>query len=280
MLFFAAGSVFMCQYSASAEGTNQLTPNHVFEQYMFITSAYREKALQILIDEANRLARDLDLPENMPIREANLVEISIPPPRIAREISSIGMVATSNYIYVAHSAKGPIGEFRLTRTHLESEYEALSQYKWRWSQLDTNAAYKMAAQWMNAASMDLVGLNRDCQVFIEPWTPGGKGTNYFVPLYRVKWKIKTSKNSVGDFDSFNGWRTVALVELFLPSGTLRQLYVKDSKYILRNLVCVTNEDYLLSQTNDQFDASKTKLMAKQRFDTIMATNLPLKKSVR
>jgi hypothetical protein len=108
------------------------------------------------------------------------------------------------------------------------------KFRWPLNRIDTNAAYQLATQWLSAVSMDVAGLNQDCHRSIRPWIPEG-ATNYFVPVYRVSW----GKDG----------EPVALVELFLPTKTLRDLRVEKSKYILRKPIVITNLDFLLSQTN-------------------------------
>jgi hypothetical protein len=44
-------------------------------------------------------------------------------------------------------------------------------------------------------------------------------------------------------------RPAAIIELFEPTKTLCQMRVKESKYILRKPLEITNLDFLLSQTN-------------------------------
>jgi hypothetical protein len=50
-----------------------------------------------MIEEANRIARELNLPEQLPIVKANLLEEHITPPRIAQGMKVFGTVTTSNY---------------------------------------------------------------------------------------------------------------------------------------------------------------------------------------
>ena len=58
---------------------------------------------------------------------------------------------------------------------------------------------------------------------------------YFVPDYFVSWK-KSGKS-------------VAFVEFLDPTESVRQLYVKDAKYLLGKRVRVPNLAGLLTQTN-------------------------------
>lgn len=41
-------------------------------------------------------------------------------------------------------------------------------YTWPTARMDTNTPYILATQWLNDVSMDVKGLNRDCQLIVEP----------------------------------------------------------------------------------------------------------------
>src|SRR2546427_13260880 len=60
------------------------------------TEAYQVEASRLLIEEANRVAQELTLPEQLPIRRSSLVGIFIPPPQMGRLVG-IGNLSTSNY---------------------------------------------------------------------------------------------------------------------------------------------------------------------------------------
>ena len=114
------------------------------------------------------------------------------------------------------------------------------------SQMNTNAAYRMAAEWLAAAHMDIDALNRDCKVRVQVnsfWNglkPGEKRRKTFVPIYDVFWlSPKNLAENYGD---------TAYVCLFAPTKTLLDLNVRDSKYILRSPLVFTNLPALL-QTN-------------------------------
>jgi hypothetical protein len=82
--------------------------------------------------------------------------------------------------------------------------------------------------------MDVKGLNRDCQLIVEPdpsfRSPPGK----FVPVYFVAWKRRDLQMGA-----------TALVQVFTPTKKLLQIRVEDPRYILRKPLVVTNLDALL-----------------------------------
>jgi hypothetical protein len=188
---------------------------------------YRTAVLNLLLQEANTVARQLQLPEKLPIDRSDLMEMYIAPARLARGMRAPGNVSTRDYTYCASvDNKFSFLEKRF-EDPVRKDYESLkAKYLWPVSQLDTNGAYKLATQWLRDVSMDVEGLGRDCQVEISPWLPDGSGGARFVPLYWVVWR--------------KGGKAMASVELFEPAKSLRQLRVERPEYILRKPLAVTN----------------------------------------
>jgi hypothetical protein len=201
---------------------------------MFTTKAYREEALRLIIEEANCVARELNLPESLPITETNLLGAYITPPRMAQGMRALGNITTSNYTYyISVDNKFSF----LVRRNLEQEYSNLRAHcLWPMSRMDTNAAYQIATQLLAAASMDVNALNRDCKVQIQAFTPEGRAGKHFVPVYWVYW-VAPSRG------------ITASIEFVLPTRTILQMHVKDSKYILRKPLEIANLNFLLSPTN-------------------------------
>lgn len=65
----------------------------------FTTEAYRREALKRLITEANLVAKQLQLPEELPITESNIVAAFVSPFGYAYAKGAIGTVTTKNYAY-------------------------------------------------------------------------------------------------------------------------------------------------------------------------------------
>ena len=216
-VIFSARGQDGANYSSS--GKPKLSSKEHFQQLIFTTDAYRQEALRLVIEEANRVAKQLHLSEQLPIVETNLVATYFPPPRMARGMQAIGNVTTSNYTY--YVSVGNKFSY-LVRTHLDQEYQQLkTQYLWPMSRMDTNSAFQVATQILSAASMDVKSLDRDCKVHIDAFIPEGKSGAHFVPVYWVYWM---KEGEVG---------SVALLEFLLPTKTIRQLHVNKSEYILR-----------------------------------------------
>jgi hypothetical protein len=178
------------------------------------------------------------LQEKLPIIESNLVAVYIPPPGLAQRLGgALGNITTSNYTY--YISVGNKFSF-LEQTHLDRERELLrTKYLWPMSKMDTNAAYRVATQFLTSASMDIAAISRDCDAHIDALTTEGKNGKNFVPVYWVYWTSKTKE--------VRG--TAAEVEFVEPTKTVRRLRVSKSEYILRKPMVITNMDYLLSKTN-------------------------------
>jgi hypothetical protein len=206
----------------------------------FTTQAYDKEALRLILQGANTIAKELQLPEKFPITEEDVVERFIAPYGITQVRPYIGKIHTRDYgYYVSVGRKMSYVE----GTHQDADcLKWLEQYKWPVSRIDTNAAYRLATQWLAAASMDVAGLNRDCQVRIEPeryWNNlNPKKGATFIPIYDVCWRSKEELQ--------RNYGSAASVKLFLPTQTLVSLRVEESKYILREPLIFTNLNELLT----------------------------------
>ena len=194
--------------NSAAKPGNALVPGP--RDWQFTTRAYQEAAFRVLLEEVNRVAQDLNLPEKLPITKSNLVEVFIGPPALG----GIGTLSTSNYVYYVTSGRKFHG---LDQRRLDETFEeAIAKYLLPLSREDTNAAMKMASQIMKAAGMDIDGLNRDCTIEIIAAGPYGILRNKFVPDYTIVWR-KSARN-------------VAALEFLEPTRTIRSLHV-DPRYL-------------------------------------------------
>jgi hypothetical protein len=234
---FCLSLLLLITLSSATFGQKTLDPNTArrFGQSVknihaltYITPEYRNKALGLILAEANLVAQQLTLPEILPITETNIVSTYITPPRLAQYMGTIGNLTTSNYTY--YFSIGHKFSF-LTKTGLDQDYaQYRKKYLWPMSRKDTNAAYQLATQWLSQASMDVQALNKECRVHILAFTPEGENGEHVIPVYWVYWSKPDQE----------GRGSVASVELFEPTKTIRQLRVEDSKYILRKTLVETN----------------------------------------
>jgi hypothetical protein len=243
----AGWTLYVCKLfvlpAAGADGLppgapRPLGPDGAYSHSMrFTTKAYQEEAFRLVLQEANLVAKQLQLPENLPITETNVIRRFINPFAYAYTRKAIGNITTRNYTYFV--SQGNKFSY-LEGTHQDEDCRRFQRnYTWPLSRIDTNQAYQLATQWLAAISIDIEALNRNCSVVVKPETdyiqaPQGK----FVPVYYVYWR-KLGKEDGGAAD----------VRLFTPTKTLLQLRVEDPMYILRPPIQFTNLEFLLCQTN-------------------------------
>jgi hypothetical protein len=215
------------------------TNGNVIEIYHgFTTRQYQHAAVKLILQEANKVAAELQLPdEHLPITETNLTEAIITPFGYNYRSRRIGSVTTKNYCYFV--SQGDKFSY-LEGTHqTEDSYRFQDSYTWPISRMDTKQAYQLATQWLAAVSMDVKTMNADCSVTVKPDTglfesPHGK----FVPIYYVSWTRKGYEHKHDVASVIRG--DVASVRVFTPTKTLMQLRVEDPKYILRDPIVFTN----------------------------------------
>ena len=212
--------------------------------FFFTTPEYQEAALDVVIKEANQVACDLALSESQPISRSNIGHAFICPFGCAYTEGGIGNIMTTNYWY---NIKRDCRFTDLTIAKYDDYFVKFrgEQYQVPINEMNTNAAYQLATQWLASVHMDVKKLNRDCELHIELTTdmlPGfdeseeKRTRKKITPLYFVSWHPKKKlENSAG---------SVAYVELFLPTKKLLQLSVNDSKYILRPPIVFTNLEAL------------------------------------
>jgi hypothetical protein len=212
------------------------------------SQGYREAALEVLLAEANRIACDLELPEKLPIQRSDLSEVGISTPFWSDHSGGFGFLSTTNYYYYANQGNrlaSIVPNFEPDDTRRPAYMESLKKrYLLPKAQMDTNAAYVAATQWLAKAGVDLQALERDAQwVEISAWEIGGK----FVPLYRVRWRqLGAYRAQIGPPEP----QSIAGVEFLAPEHRLLQMDVNQEKYLKRKPLTVPGRDGLLQQADD------------------------------
>jgi hypothetical protein len=203
---------------------------------LFTTKEYREAAINLMSQEANQVANELQLAEKLPITESNLTEAMVMPFGFNYIHKGIGSISTTNYVY-CFTEDNKFNE--LDVANYDRVCHNLRRQKLPITQIQTTTSFQLATQWLAAASMDVDRLNRECEahVALSPYwngltTLGQKPRKYFVPIYFVWWtSTENDAEKYGD---------VAYVELFAPTKKLLQLGVREPKYILRKPLVFTN----------------------------------------
>jgi len=157
---------------------------------------------------------------SLPITEKDVITAYIAPWGFSYQTKTIGNIDTKNYFYCVGIGNkfSHLAIANYDQICLKYERENAVPI----AQLNTNAAYQLATQWLAAASMDVNALEKDCQIRVAPtsfWNRVKPGTTLnkpmFVPIYDLHWlSAKNVAENYGD---------VAHVELFLPTKTILQL---------------------------------------------------------
>lgn len=219
--------------------------NVVWINQNFTTTQYHDAASALLLDEANHVAMELQLEEDLPIVKSNIVETIVTPFGFNFINKTIGSIVTKHYCYyVSYGDK--FSELGLAN-YDEICMRLRDRGSFPISKIDTNAAWQLANHWLSLASMDITGLNRDFKshISLSPfWNSlaklGDQPKKEFVPIYFIWWT--NHKNDV------EGHGNVAYVELYSPTKKLLQLSVSDPKYILRKPLVFKNINSFFPQT--------------------------------
>ena len=228
------------------EQTNNVIP----KEWRFTTSAYDRAALRLLLDEVNKAARELQLPEKLPITPESLVEVHIQPPFWSERAGTFGSVSTSNYHYYASQGNKLSYIVRNLGASDERLPEYMASLNRRYAapknEINTNAAYVLATQWLAAASVDALRLERESKIRIRTWELGDK----FVPVYSICWaQPHEAIQSTGISDD-DGYEPVASIEFLEPERRLLQMHVSKASYIKRPSLVVPEREKLLQETDD------------------------------
>jgi|GEM_PF-1160366 hypothetical protein len=205
--------------------------NVEYIDHHYTTPAYQDEAFRLMILEANQAAQALQLKEDLPITRSRIDGARISPFGFFYREGLMGYVATTNYSYRVLAAG------KLDHIEIDHSYEvwrALQDSLLPEDQVDNQAAYQLATQWLASLSVDVKALNRDCQLTVASspilnYVGSGKEPTrrMFAPTYDVMWK------------SSNGW-PAAGVQLYLPDKLLIQLSIDDPRYNLRPPIVFTN----------------------------------------
>jgi hypothetical protein len=218
--------------------------NVVWLDHHFTSTQYAETAERLVLQEANCVAKELQLPEELPITVSNIVRSDITPFGFNYINKTIGTVTTKKYCY--YVSRG--NKFNaVDLVEYDKTCQSYRNHLLPIKEMNTNEAYHLATKWLAAVSVDVNGLNHKCKVHValSPfWNSvaklGDKPKEEFVPIYFVWW---TSRQ-----DDLNGHGNEAYVEFYSPDKTLLQLTVSDPKYILRKPLVFTNLNSLFTGT--------------------------------
>jgi hypothetical protein len=224
------------------DGLLQQTSDPKLREFWFTTEQYKTVALETMLKEVNWAAQALHLPEKLPVESSNLTDVILGTPYEA-DRGFFSLIRTENYAYSAGPKFKLVGRNRHNAQEGEQEHFIASirkRYTMPRGQINTNAAYTLATNWLAAISVDLKRLQTDYSVEISPLWVSETGS-HCVPLYTVEW-VRPIEHSQR--------RDVAVtVELLEPERLLERISIEKPEYLDRPPLVVPNRDKLLSDTN-------------------------------
>jgi hypothetical protein len=197
-----------------------------------VSPAYREAALKAMLAEANVYAQRLNLAENLPITKTSLAGFHISTPYVANRFGALGNLSTTNYSYAFSRGRRLSSITRLPKDKSNRTlFEKFKPWAINVSEVNTNAAFSLATQFLVKAFVDLPSLSNST-VIVQPVTILSMTTS----VYRIEWQ--------------QGGTTLVEVGLAETNKELWGLHVDDAQYILRPPISLpmTVDDYW-SQSN-------------------------------
>ncbi len=244
----------------------QQTTNALFQEMWLTTEAYKKEALKLMLAEATAACRDLRIPQRLPIREEDVTEKVVETPFFSDRQGHFAMIGTGSYAFAANAGSKlsvVAKDFRFqdeskylhdldlkyaapTNRSKAGEYWGDHVRNWNekayidaikiglvrpWSELSTNALYKLGIHFLESFSADLPALESDSWgVKIEP---RDLEDGRFVPLYEIV------------FFTGEKQKTLASVQVLEPEQSLVSLIIEEPKYIKRKKLVVANREKLL-----------------------------------
>jgi len=217
--------------------TNVLGLTNAFHA-LYTSAAYKAVALQLMLGEANHFAEALKLPAPLPIGISQLADAYVSPPKFGLG----GSLQTTNFAFTFH--EGRLHSIvRLDVLHgpepLRDIFDRLSQQA---TLVDSNGAYRLATQWLSAASVDVETMVRKYPKEIsqrryaanaprEDRTLPKSGKDKPLPIYDVKWRDSSRPEYIAG---------AIKVSILAASNQLLALEIGDFSFSIRPPVVVTN----------------------------------------
>jgi len=205
------------------------------------TERYKREMLRLMIAEANHIAAELKLDEQLPITETNLTLVSFV--EAGKSYGYVGVFDTRNYAYTFYMKNFGIVCSVIGHKGYQDYIAARTNYVWLISRFDSNRTFRIAMELMQKAGLDAERLNRDCRVRIDFPEEKGLFSHTFSPIYMVTWSSKPY--------TFRSEGVGGGIEFTEPTRKVRALHVGDLKYNLRKPLETANLMQLLTPENSR-----------------------------
>jgi hypothetical protein len=215
--------------------------------------AYKYVATAVMLMEINHCVSNLQLPVSLPLREQDIRASFIPRPGL---MGVGGRFDFENYSFSFATRPGA-KETRLRYiTNLRHPYhsmeggspqmnaylEGLTHTK---SLIDTNGAYRMAANWLERLEVDVPRLNAERRLTITQMKWMNRS---LTPIFEVTWANHGERLSNGMIDPISG----IIVMISGDTGELIHLRQEDLSFSKRPPVLIKDLDKLLAIPDSEF----------------------------
>ncbi|MDE3066633.1 MAG: hypothetical protein KGJ60_03680 [Verrucomicrobiota bacterium] len=217
--------------------------------------AYKYVAIAVMLAEVNYFASRLHLPIRLPIETSNLTTVTIFDPRFRARLEGRatiygfgGVVGTRHYLFcfpagpLSHPSPAKLrfimrvdtNGFQVYSTTLP-DAEFFSRVIGVHSVIDTNGAYQLASNWLEAVGVDVERLQREHPVIVRHLR---MVDGSLLPLFHVYWGPKTN----------------TVIDVMLTGANKSLLYLRqnDDSYLGRPFSLIKDADQLLAIPDSEF----------------------------
>lgn len=223
--------------------------------------AYKYVAMALMLAEINSFNGKIGLPVDHPVAERDVQAGSHVGPPNTGDFS--GSIVTEKYFYGfgwGHLANFHRNDFKSDSDAAVKERNVkLSKLT---SLIDTNGAYQLATDWLNAMGVDLKLLEEKYKLNIVQWRyyhgEGLVGSPTMLPVFQVEWRGSPSQSSRRRRDM-----AVVTMTIYGPTKELVEFHILDDSLFISPRITINDHDKLLSISDAEF----------QVLDALQRTNL-------
>jgi hypothetical protein len=224
------------------------------------TLAFKYVALALMLAEVNFFGTKVGLQLDHPVTAADVRSGSHVGPPKTNDFS--GSVVTDKYFF--GFGWGHLANFH--RNDFKSDSDAAVRERnlklsKQLSLIDTNGAYEVATNWLTAAGVNLVALQKGYKLNIMQWRYRPEGLSQgptLLPVYQVVWHGSLFRSQRRRSDT-----AVVSLTILGPTKELIEYHVLDDSLFLRSRLQITEPQKLLAIPDAEFET----------FDTLQRSNL-------
>jgi len=217
-----------------------------------VTLAYKYVALVLMLAEANFFAGKVGLKLDQPITDQDVRNGSHVSPPKTNDFG--GSIMTDSYFFgfgFGHLANFHRNDFKSDSDAAVKERNvSLSKQT---SLIDTNGAYQLATNWLNAIGVDLKLLGEKYKLNITQWRyfhgEGLVDSPTMLPVFQVEWRGSPFKSRQARRDM-----AVVTMTIYGPTKDLVEFHILDDSLFVRPKITIVGQEELLSISDGEFRA--------------------------